>query len=92
MSSAISCIVIKSDRRSRKIPLVGEVVRADGKTGLFMVMQVDHDRRVAQLMERTGKHRFVDVPFDSVQTFKHNVSQAVRRFLDAREEAKAQEP
>ncbi len=87
MSSAISCIVIKSDRHSSKIPLLGEVVRVEGRNGFFVVMHVDRNRRVAQLMERNGRHRLVDVPFISVRAFKRNLSQMIRRFLDARDEA-----
>lgn len=62
-----------------------------GESGLFIVMNVDRNRRVAQLMERSGKHRLVHVPFASVQMFKHNLSQTIHRFLEAREEAKTQE-
>ncbi len=91
MSSAISCIVIKTDRRPRKVPISGEVVRVSGETGLFVVMNVDRNRRVAQLMERSGKHRLVHAPFASVQMFKHNLSQTIHRFLEATEEAKTEE-
>jgi hypothetical protein len=87
VSSDISCIVIKSDRQSGKIPLLGEAVRVTGRSGFFTVMNVDRSRRVAQLMERSGKHRLVDVSFDSVHLFKRNLSQVIRRFLDARDEA-----
>jgi hypothetical protein len=38
-------------------------------------------------MERSGKHRLVDVPFNSVHPFKRNLSQVIHRFLDARDEA-----
>ena len=86
MSSDISCIVIKSDRQSGKIPLLGEVVQVDGGNGYFVVMDVDRNRRVAQLMERSGKHRLVDVPFASVRAFRRNLTQVIQRFLDAREE------
>ena len=87
MNSAISCIVIKSDRCSKKIPISGEIVQVDDRTGLFVVMHVDHGRRVVQLMERSGKHRLVDVPFASVRTFNRSLAQAIRRFLDVREHA-----
>ncbi len=87
MSSAISCIVIKSDRQSGKIPLLGESVRVEDRSGFFVVMHVDRHRRVAQLMERSGKHRLVDVPFSSVRPLKRNLSQVIRRFLDTRDEA-----
>ncbi len=90
MSSAFSCIVIKSDRRSRKVPLLGEIVRVDGREDFFIVMSIDRFHRVAQLMERSGKHRLVDIPFTSLRPFKRNLSQVVRRFLDAQEAMKRQ--
>jgi len=86
VSSALSCIVIKSDRCSEKAPLLGEVVRVAGRDGLFTVMSVDQSRRVAQLMERGGKHRLVDISFSSLRPMKRNLSQIIRRFLESREE------
>lgn len=91
MSSDISCIVIKSDRRSKKIPTSGEIVQVASTDGLFVVMHVDHGRRVAQLMERGGRHRLVDVPFASLRTFNRTLAHAIHRFLDAREEASERE-
>jgi very-short-patch-repair endonuclease len=81
VSSTISCVVIKSDRVSRKIPILGEVVRVAGQDKLFVVMSVDHDRHMAQLMERDGEHHLVDVPFSLLRTFNRNVVQAIHRFL-----------
>ena len=52
MSSNISCIVIKSDHHSKKIPCTGEIVGVMAENDLFVVMDVDHSRRVAQLMEK----------------------------------------
>jgi hypothetical protein len=91
VSSDISCIVIQSDRHSKKIPISGEIVQVAGRAGLFVVMHVDHGCGVAQLMERGGKHRLVDVPFASLRTFNRTLAHAIHRFLDAREEAKERE-
>lgn len=88
MSSNISCIVIKSDRRSKRIPLLGEIIRVADRAGLFVVMDIDRERRVAQLMERGGKHRLFDVPFVSLRTFNRSLAQEIHRFLDAREESR----
>jgi hypothetical protein len=63
------------------------MVQVDGRNGFFVVMDVDRNRRVAQLMERNGKHRLLDVPFISVRSIKRNLSQVIRCFLDARDEA-----
>ena len=91
MSSAVSCIVIKSDRIAKKIPLPGEIIRVADKAGLFVVMDTDIDRRVARLMERGGKHRLVDAPFDSLRTFNRSLAREIHRFLDARKEAEERE-
>jgi len=88
VSSAISCIVIKTDRLSEKVPLLGETVHVEGRPGLFVVMNVDKYRSVAQLMERGGKHRLVNVPFSSVRPLKRNLAQVVRRFLESRDRTK----
>lgn len=90
VSSAISCIVIKSDRGAGKIPLSGEIVRVDGRSGFFTVMNVDRLHRIAQVMEQSGEHRLSDVPFVSVRLVNpdsSNLSEVVRRFLDAKDEA-----
>jgi hypothetical protein len=50
-------------------------------------MDADLDREVAQLMERAGKHRLVDVPFASLRTFNRSLAREIHRFLDARDEA-----
>lgn len=91
VSSAISCLVIKSDRKSGKIPILGESVLVDGRDGLFVVMHVDRNHRVAQLMERSGKHRLFAVPFASLRPFQRNLSEVIRRFLDAQDEVAKRE-
>ena len=82
MSSAISCIVIKSDHNFRGIPQPGQVVGVTGESGLYVVMNVDSTSRVAQVMERFGRHRLIDVPFTSVRTFNQKLAHAIHRFLD----------
>jgi hypothetical protein len=88
VGSDVSCIVIKSDRRANKVPLPGEVVRVADKPGLFVVMDIDHDRRIAKLMEKGGKHRLVDEPFAFLRTFNRSLAKEIHRFLDSREEVK----
>lgn len=89
MSSAtISCVVIKTDSISRRTPAVGEVVQVDGETGLFVVVAVGRERNMAQLMEKSGKHRLMDVPFEAIRALNRNLAQTIRTFLDAREDAK----
>lgn len=83
VSSAISRVVIKSDQ---KIPTPGQVVGVVGKSGLYIVMNVDRDDRVVQLMEKEGRHRLTKVPISSIRAFNQNLARAIRRFLDARDE------
>jgi hypothetical protein len=91
VSSVVSCIVVKSDFFPKRIPTTGEVVRVAGQPGSFVVMHVDSARRVVELMERSGQHRLLDVPFASVRIFNRKLVHAIHRFLDARDEAKARE-
>lgn len=87
MGSAISCVVIKSDLFSRRIPAPGDLVRVAGKSGSFVVIHVDRTRRLAQLMEKSGKHQLVHVPLASVRIFNRKLAQAIHRFLDSRTES-----
>jgi hypothetical protein len=89
VTSAISCIVIKSDRLPRKIPALGEVVRVVDRSGLFVVMSIDCEDRRVTLIEKGGKHRLLDVPFASLRTFNRNLERTIRRFLDSAENLKA---
>ena len=66
------------------------MVRVAGQTGSFIVMQVDRRRRSVQLMEKSGKHRLLDVPFRSVRVFNRQLAHAIHRFLDAYDEVKSQ--
>ena len=88
MSSAISCVVIKTDQVSRKLPSIGKLAKVEGEAGLFVVVDVDRNKNIAQLMERSGKHRLMDVPFDLIKPLTRNLGDTIRSFLDAREEAK----
>lgn len=87
MSSAISCIVIKSDLFPKKVPAPGQIVRVVGETGSFVVMHVDHRMRMVQLMRRSGHHSLFEVPFASVRVFNRKLAHAIHRLLDAGDEA-----
>ena len=89
MSSVISCVVIKSDFLSRRNPEVGQLVRIDGASGLFVVMETDRVRRVAQVMEKRGKHRLMDVAFGAIRPLNHRLARAIRCFLDACDDARS---
>lgn len=83
MSSAISRIVIKSDHIFSRFPQLGQVVGVSGAQGLYVVMDVDPANRMAQLMEKSGKHRLIEVPFARIRTFNRRLAQAIHRFLDS---------
>ena len=87
MSSAISCVVIKSDGIFRPVPEPGQVVAVKGEPGLYVVIDIDHRQKSAQLMEKSGKHRLTRVPFASIRALNRKLAQAIHRFLDARAEA-----
>jgi hypothetical protein len=87
VNSTISCIVIKSDHLSKnKIPCTGEIVGVTAETDLFVVMHVDRARGVAQLMERSGKHRLFDVSFGRLRIFNHTLAQTIHRILELSEQ------
>lgn len=92
MSSAVSRIVIKSDHILRRIPQLGQTVGIAGQPGLYVVMDLDHDKRVAQVMEKSGKHRLIDVPFASVRALNRRLVEAIHRLLDSREQGRQKLP
>jgi hypothetical protein len=91
VSSAISRIVIKSDHMLGRFPQPGQVVGVAGAQCLYVVMDLDHTKSVAQLMERSGKHRLIHVPFASIRTFNRRLAQAIHRFLDSGENTNEQQ-
>ena len=86
VSSAISRIVIKSDHIFNRFPQLGQVVGVSGAAGLYVVMDLDHTNRIAQVMEKSGKHRLIEVPFARIRTFNHKLAEAIHRFLETRQE------
>lgn len=85
MDSSISCIVIKSHHRFKKVPCTGEIVGVADESDLFVVMHVDHELQVAQLMERSGKHRLFDICFGRLRIFNRTLAEAIHSFLELRE-------
>jgi hypothetical protein len=86
VSSAISRIVIKSDHISSPFLQLGQVVALSGAQELYVVMELDHTNRVAQLMEKSGKHRLIQVPFTRIRTFNRKLAEAIHRFLYSRQD------
>jgi hypothetical protein len=60
------------------------MVRMEGRIGLYVVMRIDRERRMADLMQKGGRHEIeVNVPFASIRTVDKDVSKAIRQFLDS---------
>jgi len=91
VSSAISRLIIKSDHIFSRIPQLGQTVGLIGASDLYVVMDINHEKRVAQLMERSGKHRLIEAPFGSIRTFNRKLAQFIHRFLDSKEDSRKQE-
>ena len=85
MDSDISCIVIKSDHHSKKVPFTGEIVGVAAKSDLYVVMHVDREREVAQVMEQSGQHRLFDVSFARLRLFNRTLAQVIHRLLAPRD-------
>jgi hypothetical protein len=51
-----------------------------------VVMELDHTNRVAQLMEKSGRHRLIQVPFTRIRTFNRKLAEAIQRFLYSRQD------
>lgn len=82
MGSANVSTVIKSGRLRKKIPNVGQMVRVEGRSGLYKVVRVDRDRRVVDVA-RGGKSNDseVDVSFTCIVQVDAKISQSIQQFL-----------
>jgi hypothetical protein len=71
-------MVTKSDR----FPKVGQKVRIEGRAGLYEVVRVDREHRVADATRRGNAHDSErDVPFKSILYVNDDVSKTIRHFL-----------
>jgi hypothetical protein len=82
VGSANVSAVIKSGRVGKKIPNVGQMVRVEGRAGLYKVVRVDRDRRVADVA-RGGKDddSELDVSFTCIVHVDAKVSKTIQQFL-----------
>ena len=87
MSSAISCVVIKTDPISRKTPVIGKLVKVEGEAATFLVVDINRDTNMAQLMEKSGQHRLISVPFEMIRPVRSNLADTIRSLLRARDES-----
>jgi hypothetical protein len=82
VGSANVSTVINSGRFRKKIPNVGQMVRVEGRAGLYKVVRVDRDRRVADVA-RGGKINDSElaVSFTCIVHVDAKISQSIRQFL-----------
>jgi hypothetical protein len=53
-------------------------------------MELDRTNRIAQLMEKSGRHRLIEVPFTRIRTFNRKLAEAIHRFLETRLDSASQ--
>jgi hypothetical protein len=81
---AVVSVFIKSDRLRKRVPRVGEMVRLDGRHGLYVVMRVDRHHKVADLIHKGALREFEEnVPFSAIQLVGKDLSQAIQQFLNS---------
>lgn len=73
----------KSNALPLRIPKAGEMVRVEGRRGLFVVKHLYRGQRTADLMQRVGKQEVVErkVPLMLIRTMPPQASKAIRQFL-----------
>lgn len=78
--------MIASEGLPRKLPRVGEMVRVNGRNGLFMVTRVDKFKGTAHLKQRAFQSDLLErgVPFSLIQTLPQQESKAIQHFLGCR--------
>jgi hypothetical protein len=84
VDSEVISSAIKSDGARKRFPRLGEMVRVINRQGLFVVLQVDRERCVAELMKLVGKVEVVDsgVPLHHIRSLSGDASKAVQAFLN----------
>ena len=83
MEPPVVSVIIKSDHLHRRIPRIGELVRLEGRIGLFEIVRVDKENRVADLVHCTKSHDPEnDVPFSAMRRISRSISKAIEEFLD----------
>lgn len=83
LEPALISVIIKADRRRKRFPTVGEMVRLKNRKGLLMVTRVDEGQQVADLMQRVGYREQLEknVPFSRIGPVPRQASRAIHSFL-----------
>lgn len=84
MEPPVVSVIIKSDHLHRRIPRIGELVRLEGRFGLFEVVRVDKEVRIADLVHCTkSREREENVPFGALRPVSRNLAKAIEHFLES---------
>lgn len=85
MESATTSILVKSNRPPKRFPKIGEMVRVDGRKGLFVVKGVDWVLGTVDLMQRVGNREVFEagVPCKVIGMVPRRASRAIRQFLSS---------
>lgn len=97
MESAITSIIHPqrgSERVQSKTPKTGEMVRVEGKRGLFVVKRVHGRHREADVVQRIWNRDEVEltVPFDLIGTISAPASKAIQQFLGGKHKGSGRSP
>jgi len=93
VESAVTAIIYTEHLRIR-VPKIGEMVRVEGKKGLFVVKRVDRQRKAADVIQRVWNHDEValTVPFSQIRTVPPSESRAIQHFLCAKPNRPSRSP
>jgi predicted alpha/beta superfamily hydrolase len=83
-SAEPTLIVIKSDRLNRlnaKLPVAGQTVRVKDRAGLYTVLNVDRERRTADVQPWGTTDVEQNVPYAEIREVSGQTLHAIRQFL-----------
>ena len=85
MEFTVASIAFKADVPPARSPKAGEMVRVDGRRGLFVVTHVDRHQRTADLMQHVWKRevREQGIPWVLIRSISPQASRAIRQFLSS---------
>lgn len=70
LSPPVVSVVIKCRDWKTSGPKMGQRVRVEGREGVFVVVKLDRDRRIADLMLDAGTHPIArEIAFEAIRPF-----------------------
>lgn len=80
--SGINTIFIKTEQKHTFAPHPGQRVHIQGDPETYVVLQVDSEKKLANLVSTGQKHSVKEaVPFDSMQAAGTGLAEALQRML-----------